>query len=175
MSDMDLVANDKRVTVPPTFHPLPSLLNLIDFESESETDKTTHIRKRLHFSDQQMHAITDHTHTTWFVPPLDIQMRALAVAALPCWETKYYIADLESFHSCHPSAFVQVSSSSRDRKRPAGQVCVGEASPNWPNTNETAGRWKMPTRNVETYGRESYSTESACRRGVAWWRTVNRV
>ncbi len=31
------------------------------------------------------------------------------------------------FHSCHPSAFVQVSSSSRDRKRPAGQVCVGEA------------------------------------------------
>ncbi len=38
----------------------------------------------------------------------------------------------------HPSAFVQVSSSSRDRKRPAGQVCVGEASPNWPNTSETA-------------------------------------
>ncbi len=42
------------------------------------------------------------------------------------------------FHSCHPFAFVQVSSSSRDRKRPAGQVCVGEASPNCPNTNETA-------------------------------------
>ncbi len=35
----------KRVTVPPTFHPLPSLLNVIDFESESETDKTAHIRK----------------------------------------------------------------------------------------------------------------------------------
>ncbi len=33
---------------PPTFHPLPSLLNMIDFESESETDKTAHIRKRLH-------------------------------------------------------------------------------------------------------------------------------
>ncbi len=32
-----------------------------------------------------------------------------------------------NFHSCHPSAFVQVSSSSRDRKRPAGQVCIGEA------------------------------------------------
>ncbi len=30
-----------------------------------------------------------------------------------------------NFHSCHPSVFVQVSSSSRDRKRPAGQVCVG--------------------------------------------------
>ncbi len=38
----------ERVTVPPTFHPLPSLLNMIDFESESETDKTAHIRKRLH-------------------------------------------------------------------------------------------------------------------------------
>ncbi len=69
---MDLVANDKRVTVPPTFHPLPSLLNVIDFESESETDKTTHIRKRLPFSErQQLHAITDRT---WFVPPLEIQM-----------------------------------------------------------------------------------------------------
>ncbi len=38
----------KRVTVPPTFHPLPSLLNVIDFESESETHKTAHIRKQLH-------------------------------------------------------------------------------------------------------------------------------
>ncbi len=38
----------KRVTVPPSFHPLPSLQNVIDFESESETDKTEHIRKRLH-------------------------------------------------------------------------------------------------------------------------------
>ncbi len=38
----------ERVTVPPTFHPLPSLLNMIDFESESETDKTAHIRKPLH-------------------------------------------------------------------------------------------------------------------------------
>ncbi len=36
----------KRVTVPSTFHPLPSLLNVI--ESESKTDKTAHIRKRLH-------------------------------------------------------------------------------------------------------------------------------
>ncbi len=38
----------KLITVPSTFHPLPSLLNVIDFESESETDKTVHIRKRLH-------------------------------------------------------------------------------------------------------------------------------
>ncbi len=36
------------VPPPPTFHPLPSLLNVIDFESESETDKTVHIRMRLH-------------------------------------------------------------------------------------------------------------------------------
>ncbi len=37
----------KPVTVPPTFHPLPSLLNLVDFECESETDKTAHTIKRL--------------------------------------------------------------------------------------------------------------------------------
>ncbi len=29
-------------------------------------------------------------------------------------------------HSCHPSAFVQVSSSLRDRKRPDDQVYIGE-------------------------------------------------
>ncbi len=29
-----------------------------------------------------------------------------------------------NFHLCHPSVFVQVSSSSRDRKRPAFQVCI---------------------------------------------------
>ncbi len=34
--------------VPPTFLLLPSLLNVLDFESESETNKTVHIRKRLH-------------------------------------------------------------------------------------------------------------------------------
>ncbi len=39
------------------------------------------------------------------------------------------------FHSCHPSAFVQVSSSSRDCKRLAGD----------------SRKWKMPTRNVATY------------------------
>ncbi len=36
-------------------------------------------------------------------------------------------------------------------------------SPNWPNTNKTAVKWKMPTRNVAAYAR---FTESACRRGV---------
>ncbi len=48
----------KRVTVPPTFLPLPSLLNVIDFESESETNKTVHIRKRLH-------ALVSVSYCTW--------------------------------------------------------------------------------------------------------------
>ncbi len=48
----------KRVTVPPTFLPLPSLLNVIDFESESETNKTVHIRKRLH-------ALASVSYCTW--------------------------------------------------------------------------------------------------------------
>ncbi len=54
----------------PTFHPLPSLLNVIDYKSESETDKTAHIRKRLHASanarDHRLHAShpkTPHAHT----------------------------------------------------------------------------------------------------------------
>ncbi len=67
----------KRVTVPPTFHSLPSLLNVIDFESESETDKTEHIRKRLHALASISNCTwtpppNTHTHvkhTTWFVSP----------------------------------------------------------------------------------------------------------
>ncbi len=55
-----------------------------------------------------------------------------------------------NFHSCHPSAFVQVSSSSRDRKRPAGQVCVGEAFSKLAKYERDSGKWKMP-RNVATY------------------------
>ncbi len=55
------------------------------------------------------------------------------------------------FHSCHPSAFVQVSSSSRDRKRPAGQVCIGEALSKLAKYKRDSGKWKMPTRNVATY------------------------
>ncbi len=55
-----------------------------------------------------------------------------------------------NFHSCHPSAFVQVSSSSRDRKRPAGQVCVGEAFSKLAKYERDRGKW-MLTRNVATY------------------------
>ncbi len=63
----------------------------------------------------------------------------------PCWETKYYIADLESFPFMSP---IQVSSSPRDRKR---QVCVGEAFSKLAKYERDSGKWKMPTRNVETY------------------------
>ncbi len=65
-----------------------------------------------------------------------------------CWETKYYIADLES---CHPSAFVHLSSSSRDRKRPDDQVCIGEAFSKLAKYERDRGKWKMLTRNVATY------------------------
>ncbi len=49
-------------------------------------------------------------------------------------------------HSCH-----QVSSSSRDRKRPAGQVCIGEAFSKLAKYERDSGKWKMLTRNMETY------------------------
>ncbi len=54
----------------------------------------------------------------------------------PCWETKSSIWNY--FHSCHPSAFVHVSSSSCDRKRRLVRCVLMRLSPNWPNTNKTA-------------------------------------
>ncbi len=91
-----------------------------------------------------------------------------------CWETKYYIADLESFHSCHPSAFVQVSSSSRDRRRPAGQVCVGEAFSKLAKYKRDGGKWKMPTRNVATYATnpipQRARADEELTLPLAWWR-----
>ncbi len=55
-----------------------------------------------------------------------------------------------NFHSCHPSVFVQVSSSSRDRKRPDDQVCIGEAFSKLAKYEQDSGKWKMLTRNVAT-------------------------
>ncbi len=46
------------------------------------------------------------------------------------------------FHSCHPSTFVQVSSSSRDHKRPAG---IGEAFSKLAKYERDRGKWKMLT------------------------------
>ncbi len=41
-----------------------------------------------------------------------------------------------------------MSSSSRDRKRPAGQVCIGEAFSKLAKYERDSGKWKMLTRNV---------------------------
>ncbi len=54
-------------------------------------------------------------------------------------------------HSCHPSAFVRVSLSSRDRRRTAAQVCIGEAFSKLAKYERDSGEWKMLTRNVSTY------------------------
>ncbi len=62
----------KRVTVPATFHPFPSLLNLIDFESESETDENAHIRMPLHALASISNCTrsqTARTLPTWTPPP----------------------------------------------------------------------------------------------------------
>ncbi len=77
------------------------------------------------------------------------------------------------FHSCHPSAFVQVSSSSRDRKRPAGQVCVGEAFSKLAKYKRDSGKLKMPTRNVATYAAipipQSTRADEELTRPLALW------
>ncbi len=44
-----------------------------------------------------------------------------------------------------------MSSSSRDCKRPAGQVCIGEAFSKLAKYERDRGKWKMLTRNVATY------------------------
>ncbi len=78
------------------------------------------------------------------------------------------------FHSCHPSAFVQVSSSSRDRKRPAGQVCVGEAFSKLTKYKRDSSKWKMLTRNVATYAvitiPQRARADEEVTHPLAWWR-----
>ncbi len=80
-------------------------------------------------------------------------------------------------HSCHPSAFVQVSSSARDRKCPAGQVCIGEAFSKLAKYERDSGKWKMLTRNVTTYptipiphNARAADKELTC--PLAWWRSI---
>ncbi len=77
-------------------------------------------------------------------------------------------------HSCHPSAFVQVSSSSHDRKRPAGQVCIGEDFSKLAKYEQDSGKWKMLTRNVATYGaiplpQRARAADEELTRPHAWW------
>ncbi len=79
------------------------------------------------------------------------------------------------FHSCHPSAFEQVSSSSRDRKRPAGQVCVGEAFSKLAKYERDSGKWKMPTRNVATYATIPIPQRARADEELLGGGTVNRV
>ncbi len=79
------------------------------------------------------------------------------------------------FHSCHPPAFVPVSSSSRDRKRPAGQVCVGEAFSKLAKYKRDSGKWKMPTRNVETYAANPIPQRARADEELLGGGTVNRV
>ncbi len=79
------------------------------------------------------------------------------------------------FHSCHPSVFVQVSSSSRDRKRPAGQVCVGEAFSKLAKYKRDSCKWKMPTRNVATYAAIPIPQRARADEELLGGGTVNRV
>ncbi len=50
----------------------------------------------------------------------------------------------------HTWLYVIFTLSSRDRKRPAGQVCIGEAFSKLAKYERDSGKWKIPTRNVAT-------------------------
>ncbi len=90
-----------------------------------------------------------------------------------CWETKSAIWN--NFHSCHPSTFVQVSSSSCHRKRPAGQVCIGEDFSKLAKYERNRGKWKMLTRNVASYAaiplpQRARATDEELTRPLVWWK-----
>ncbi len=77
------------------------------------------------------------------------------------------------FHSCHPSVFVQVFSSSRDRRRSDGQVCISEAFSKLAKYKR--GKWKILTRNVATYAvipilQRARAADEELMRPLAWWR-----
>ncbi len=61
-----------------------------------------------------------------------------------------------NFHSCHPSAIVQVSSSSRDRKRPAG---IGKGFSKLAKYERDSGKWKMLTKKSATVTAVVLSTD----------------
>ncbi len=103
-----------------------------------------------------------------------IQQMYFVISDGPCWEKSNTTSPIwNHFHSCHPSAFVQVSSSSCDRKRPAGQVCVGEAFSKLSKYERDSGKWKMPTRNVATYAAipipQRARADEEFTRPLAWW------
>ncbi len=64
--------------------------------------------------------------------------------------------------------------SSRDRKRPAGQVCVGEAFSKLAKYERDSGKWKMQTKNVATYAKipipQRARADEELTRPLAWWR-----
>ncbi len=77
-------------------------------------------------------------------------------------------------HSYHPSAFVKVSSSSRHRKRPDDQVCIGEAFSKLTKYERDSGKWKMLTRNVATYEaipipQRARAADEELTHPLAWW------
>ncbi len=67
-----------------------------------------------------------------------------------------------------------MSSSSCDRKRPAGQVCIGEAFSKLAKYERDSGKWKMTTRNVATCAAIPFpqraSADEELTRPLAWKR-----
>ncbi len=103
-------------------------------------------------------------------PLIEVTWRRLCLVGKPNTTSPIW----NNFLSCHPSAFVQVSSSSRDRKRPAGQVCFGEAFSKLAKYKRDSSKWKMPRRNVATYAAIPISQRARSgeelTRPLAWWR-----
>ncbi len=65
------------------------------------------------------------------------------------------------------------SSSSRDRKRRAGQVCIGEAFSKLSKYERDRSKWKMLTRNVATYTAipipQRAHADKELTHQLAWW------
>ncbi len=92
-----------------------------------------------------------------------IQQMYFVMSDGPCWETKYYIADLESFPFMSPiHVCTSVFKFMWSQKPGWLGLC-------WWGFLQT-GQIRARQRDSGNIRHDSYSTESACRRGVACWR-----
>ncbi len=102
-----------------------------------------------------------------------IQQMYFVMSNGPCLETKY-ITDLESFPFMSPICVCTSVLSLRDRKHPAGQVCIREALSKLAKYERDSGKWKMLQINVATYTAipipQRARADEELMHPLAWWR-----
>ncbi len=95
----------------------------------------------------------------------------------PCWETKYYIADLESFPFMSPIRVCTIVF--KFTWSQTWLVRFGEAFSKLAKYEQDSGKWKMPTRNVATYAAipipQRARADEELTRPLALWRNRDQT